>query len=123
MISWLTPGQRARGLEEHLQAVFGIVFGKPSGRDLKLGCYYRYQIIDGGLEVSLPVLQGTIPSNSENLSRTMSSALKQWHQGVAPRKGTFVFQLAVFAANSHQTLPVLNLNELLLPCESIADLK
>jgi hypothetical protein len=117
------PRAEARGLEEHLQAVFGIVFGKSSGRDFKLECCYRYQIMGSGPDVSLPVLQDAIPSNSENLSLTMSSALKKWHQDVAPKKGTFVFQLAVFAANSHQTLPVLNLSELLLPCESIADLK
>ena len=116
------PQKEARGLEEHLQAVFGIVSGKPSGRVFKLGCYYRYQIMDNGLESSLPVLQ-TGPINSDSLSRTISSALKKWHQQVAPTKGTFVFQLAAFAAHGHQASPVLNLSELLLPWDSIADLK
>jgi hypothetical protein len=118
------PRAEARGVEGHLKAVFGTIFGKDSGRNLWLACCYRYQLLDSGPEVRLPVLM--IPTtNSKNLPFTVSAALKKWYQDVVPsrEKGAFIFEITVFAANDDHRLPVLTLGELILPVESISELE
>jgi hypothetical protein len=122
------PRGEARRLDEHLLKVFGIVFGKATtttaGRDFQLECSYRYQIMDGAPEVSVPVLGRYYVDSAnigENLSR-VATMLSQWHRDASLGKGSFVFGVEVYGTKSPERVPVLRLNQLLLPSESIANL-
>jgi hypothetical protein len=123
------PRRAARALEEHLLKVFGIVLGKPidtnAGRDFGLECSYRYPITDDAPEVSVPVFGRfyvDAASVGENLSR-IATMLSQWHRDTLPVKGSFVFGVEVYGTGMQERVPVLRLNQLLLPSESIANLK
>lgn len=124
------PRGEAWRLDEHLLKVFGIVFGKAittttAGRDFQLECSYRYQIMDGTPEVSVPALGRYYVDSAnvgENLSR-VATMLRQWHRDASLVKGSFVFGVEVYGTKVPERVPVLCLNQLLLPSESIANLE
>jgi hypothetical protein len=115
------PRAEARTLQEHLLAALAIVLGTASGRDFELDVTYRFPAGGDGPPLRVPVMLATLTSNSQDLSRTVSSALEKWYRATAPEKGEFVFELTIFAANARK-IPVLTLRQLSLPIESIADL-
>ena len=124
------PRGEARTLDEHLLKVLGIVLGKATttataGRDFQLECSFRYQIMDGAPEVSVPALGRCYVDSAnvgENLSR-VATMLSQWHRDASLGKGNFVLGVEVYGIKVPERVPVLHLNQLLLPSESIANLE
>ncbi len=118
------PDEQERTLKQSLYSLFVNVFGEAFGRELSLSCAYRFQQNKGLPEIDLPVLQIPSTSYSEDLSRSVSSALKNWYReaDVASSQGTFIFDLTVFSTRVVEKRPVLKLIRLLLPIESTSDL-
>jgi hypothetical protein len=123
------PRGEARRVDEHLLKFLGIVFGQDAanataGRDFKLECSHRYEIADGAAETSVPVLGRYYVASAnvgENLSR-LATMLSQWQRDASPGKGSFVFGVEVYGVTAQERVPILRLNQLLLPTESIANI-
>jgi len=115
----------ARKLEEHFQALFDILFNKDSTLTFKLRCEYEYQIGEGLPKVTMTVLLelGQSSASLDQYISSLAGQLQRWYRSTGQRNGDFVFALDIFHEVSGNFLPILRLQRLLLPIESIADME
>jgi len=115
-----SPGV-ARRIEEHLLTFFRLLLEKAPTRTFDFECSYRYQVLDGGPNVLVPVMfleSLSLPTASEMFSNLLPQ-LSNWYQNSSPPRGVFDFGVKVYGGASRESVPVMHLTGIVLPIESI----
>ena len=118
------PGASPRRLEEHLLALLDVFSNVLNERAFELDCRYQYQLTEGGLDVSAPVLNA-VALDSESKGAILSEVafgLTRWYREVSQKKGAFAFGVKFYSVRRVEPVPVLYLSQLILPYHSIAAL-
>lgn len=115
------PTNEKRKLEEHLTALFDTLSDKLNGRAFQFDCGYRYQLAPDSTYVSIPVIKGQSLRWDAESFKAIADLLPHWRQTVQPETGDFVFKVTLLGLNERELVPVLQLTQMLLPSDSIAE--
>lgn len=139
------PAGNPQALTQILNNLFTNLFSavqQPSVQKMKLSCNYAYSENANVPDILLPVLFSTpfdfnipndsqgIPACNTSLPREGSSyvcqlayALCQWFRVKSPQtNGSFLFEIWIYSDFTDSQMPVLDLQNLVLPIASISDL-
>jgi hypothetical protein len=115
------PAGEKRKAEEHLLALFDALSDKFNGRTFQLECTYQYQPAPDSPYVSLPVMKGQSLRWDAASFSAIAGQLTHWRQTVQTATGVFVFGVTILGTKKPEPVPALQLTQLLLPSESLAD--
>ena len=122
-------GGGTRTLREHLDRLFGELFGDVDvARTLRVECRYGFDIRGtfgsaGELPTTVPVRLFPVLSSEANPVEPVAAALRDWAARERPnRSGFFSLDVAVFNSEERSPVPLLRLRRLVLPLASIGDL-
>ncbi|HYO16669.1 MAG TPA: hypothetical protein VE685_26010 [Thermoanaerobaculia bacterium] len=122
-------GGGTRTLREHLDRLFGELFGGLDvARTLRVECRYGFDIRGtfgsaGELPTTVPVRLFPVLSSQANPAEPIAAALQDWAARERPnRNGFFSLDVAVFNSEERSPVPLLRLRRLVLPLASIGGL-
>lgn len=116
-----------RGLEDHLGELINLFFEGVSVRTLALRCDYSYPLAAPDAHASIPLMASAKRKyalrEKDSLVQAIATQLKNFFAEMMPAPhGTLIFQVQVYREDETLTTPVLALDALLLPADSVADI-
>jgi hypothetical protein len=116
-----------RRLEDYLGELFSIFFEGVSARTLAVRCDYSYPLASPDAHASIPLIalakMKCALSERDSLVQAIATQLKNSFAEMMPAPhGTLIFRVQVYREDEKLTTPVLALDALSLPADSVADI-